>query len=81
MRPVAAVDVLNDLFSLVTGREVQVDVRVVAATNVDLKQKVLDGSFREDLYFRLLIIDIHLPPLHDRTGDIELLTNHFIHLF
>ena len=62
-------------------KEVQVDVRVVAATNVDLKQKVLDGSFREDLYFRLLIIDIHLPPLHDRTGDIELLTNHFIHHF
>lgn len=61
--------------------EIQVDARVVAATNVDLKEKVKSGSFREDLYFRLLIIDIHLPPLRTRTGDIALLTNHFLHRF
>jgi DNA-binding NtrC family response regulator len=64
-----------------SDKETQVDVRVVAATNVDLKEKVQNGSFREDLYFRLLIIDIHLPPLCVRTGDITLLTNHFIHLY
>jgi two-component system response regulator HydG len=64
-----------------SDKEIQVDVRVIAATNVDLKEKVQNGSFREDLYFRLLIIDIHLPPLRARTGDIALLTNHFVHLF
>lgn len=64
-----------------SDKEIQVDVRVIAATNVDLREKVQNGSFREDLYFRLLIIDIHLPPLRARTGDIALLTNHFIHLY
>lgn len=61
--------------------EVRVDVRVVAATNVDLKEKVQNGSFREDLYYRLLIIDIHLPPLRERKGDIIILSNHFLRLF
>ena len=64
-----------------SDKEIQVDVRVIAATNVDLREKVKNGSFREDLYFRLLIIDIHLPSLCVRTGDITLLTNHFIHLY
>ena len=64
-----------------SDKEVQVDVRVVAATNANLKEKVADGSFREDLYFRLLIIDIPLPPLCDRNGDIPLLVNHFIEQF
>jgi two-component system response regulator HydG len=64
-----------------SDKEVQVDVRVVAATNANLKEKVADGSFREDLYFRLLIIDIALPPLRDRNGDIPLLVNHFIERF
>jgi DNA-binding NtrC family response regulator len=64
-----------------SDKEIQVDVRVIAATNVDLREKVKNGSFREDLYFRLLIIDIHLPPLRDREGDIALLTNHFINRF
>lgn len=64
-----------------SDKELRVDVRVVAATNVDLKEKVKSGSFREDLYFRLLIIDIHLPPLRDRQGDIVLLANHFIGRF
>ena len=62
-------------------KEIQVDVRVIAATNVNLKEKVQNGSFREDLYFRLLIIEINLPPLQVRTGDIALLTNHFVHLY
>ena len=59
-------------------KEIQVDVRVIAATNADLRQKVQEGSFREDLYYRLLIIDINLPPLYQREGDIALLTDHFI---
>jgi two-component system, NtrC family, response regulator HydG len=58
-------------------REVRVDVRVIAATNIDLKEKVKKSEFREDLYFRLLIIDIHLPPLRQRKGDIALLSDHF----
>ena len=64
-----------------SDREVAVDVRVIAATNANLRQKVDDGSFREDLYYRLLIIDINLPPLAEREGDISLLTNHFIGRF
>ena len=64
-----------------SDKAIQVDVRVVAATNVDLKEKVRSGDFREDLYFRLRIIDIHLPPLREREGDIVLLTHHFLHQF
>lgn len=64
-----------------SDKEIHVDVRVIAATNVDLKARVENGSFREDLYFRLLIIEIPLPLLSARTGDIALLTNHFIHLY
>ena len=57
----------------------RVDVRVVAATNVDLKEKVRAGAFREDLYFRLRVIDIILPPLRERGDDILLLADHFLH--
>ncbi len=64
-----------------SDKEMRVDVRVVAATNVNLKEKVKAGSFREDLYFRLLIIDIHLPLLKERAGDISLLTEYFIDRF
>ena len=55
-----------------------VDVRVITATNVDLKEKVRSGAFREDLYFRLRVIDIILPPLRERGDDILLLADHFI---
>lgn len=64
-----------------SDKEIQVDVRVIAATNVSLKEKVTEGSFREDLYFRLRIIDIHLPLLREREGDISLLANHFLQHF
>lgn len=62
-------------------RDVKVDVRIVAATNKELEKAVADGSFREDLFYRLDVIPIHLPPLRMRSGDIPLLAQHFLEKF
>jgi DNA-binding NtrC family response regulator len=61
--------------------EVQVDVRIIAATNVDLKQQVRDGKFREDLFYRLNVITIDLPPLRQRKEDIPLLAGFFLNRY
>lgn len=59
-------------------KDISVDVRVVAATNKNIRDEISRGNFREDLYHRLSVIVIHVPPLRERKGDVELLVDHFI---
>jgi two-component system response regulator PilR (NtrC family) len=60
------------------AEDIKVDVRIISATNQNLEEKVKKGEFREDLYFRLNVIPVHMPPLRERKEDIPLLTKHFI---
>jgi len=59
----------------------EVDVRVIAATNRDLEERVNEGAFRDDLFYRLAVVRVAMPPLRERAGDIELLAQHFIQQF
>ncbi|NOY22263.1 MAG: sigma-54-dependent Fis family transcriptional regulator [Acidobacteria bacterium] len=62
-------------------RSISADVRIIAATNKNLAQAIEDGSFRQDLYYRLNVIELHVPPLRERIEDIPPLANHFIQQF
>lgn len=62
-------------------RVVRIDTRIIAATNKDLEKAIRRGLFREDLFFRLNVVSIHLPPLRDRTVDISLLVDHFLDIY
>jgi DNA-binding NtrC family response regulator len=68
-------------YRLGSNQEIRTDVRVIAATNKDLKKGIEAGSFREDLYYRLNVIRIHLPPLRDRGDDVRILAEHFLQKF
>lgn len=69
----------DKVFKRVGGvKDISVDAQIIAATNKDLQKEIKDGKFREDLFFRLNVIPIHIPPLRERAGDILLLAAHFI---
>lgn len=61
-----------------SANEIMVDIRIIAATHKDLKEEVLKGNFRKDLYYRLNVITINIPPLRERMDDLPLLTRHFV---
>lgn len=83
MDPLLQVKLLRFLqersFARVGGNEqIKVDVRIIAATNRDIAKEVEEGRFREDLYFRLNVVPVHIPPLRERVEDIPLLAKHFL---
>jgi two-component system nitrogen regulation response regulator NtrX len=71
----------QELERLGSNRVIKVDVRVIAATNKNLEEAIEKGGFREDLFYRLNVVPIHVPPLRERRGDIPLLVRHFADLF
>jgi len=80
---VKLLSVLDDqeFFPVGASKKVKVDVRIIAATHRSLRQEVQQGNFREDLFYRLNVLRIHMPPLRERNGDIKLLLDHFMRQF
>jgi DNA-binding NtrC family response regulator len=83
MSPATQVKVLRALQSgefrrIGSNRQIKADIRILAATNKDLREEVKQGRFREDLYYRIAVIEIHMPPLRERPEDIPLLVKHFL---
>ena len=68
----------NKISRVGSDKDISVDVRIVAATNKDLKAAIASGEFREDLYHRLAVVPIHVPALAERATDIPLLVQHFL---
>jgi len=68
----------RELQRLGSSETIRLDVRIVAATNCDLAERIVQGRFREDLYYRLNVVPIHLPPLRQRRGDIPVLASYFV---
>ncbi|MFH1155171.1 MAG: sigma-54 dependent transcriptional regulator [Pseudomonadota bacterium] len=71
----------GQIYRLGANRPINLDIRIIAASNRDLETEVQNGRFREDLYFRLNVMTVNLPRLKDREGDLWLLTDHFLHKF
>ena len=71
----------REFFPLGSQKKVRVDVRLITGTHRNLKQLVQEGKFREDLFFRLNVLRVHLPPLRERVGDVRLLIDHFLQMF
>jgi DNA-binding NtrC family response regulator len=83
-------DIQSKILRVLEQREVQrvggnkvirIDTRIIAATNIDLKKAVKEGTFRQDLYYRLNVIPVHVPPLRERKEDIPLLLDHFVTIY
>jgi len=71
----------REFYPLGSQKKVKVDVRLITGTNRDLRKLVEEGDFREDLFFRLNVLRVHMPPLREREGDVRLLINHFLQMF
>lgn len=71
----------KELYKMGTTFVQKVDARIIAASNQDIREEMEKGRFREDLFYRLNMFHIHIPPLRERTGDIRLLTEHFCHVY
>ncbi len=71
----------NEIQRVGASQPIKIDTRIVSATNKNLKDEISKGHFREDLYYRLNVLEIKLPPLRDRKKDIEILANHFLDIF